>query len=69
LWQARFRHWYNEQLKEAKGDIEPQAIQSRYPKFSELKESILIINKYLINYREKMYNLATGLSKDPMLKK
>lgn len=60
-WQARFRHWYNKELEKSGGDIDPQDIQSKYPKFSELKADLLIVNNQLIKYREKMRELVLGL--------
>lgn len=56
-WQNRFRHWYKYQLKKEEGDIDPQILQEKYPKFQELKEDMLIVNQRLIKYREKMYEL------------
>jgi hypothetical protein len=61
-WQARFRHWYDLELKEAKGDIDPQAIQAKYPKFADLKKDLESVNKGLMKYREKMKELVLGLS-------
>ncbi len=58
-WQARFRHWYEKRLKK-EDDFEPQAIQAEYPKFTELKASILEVNNRLIKYREKMRELVLG---------
>jgi hypothetical protein len=63
-WQARFRHWYDKELKKAEGDIDPQAIQAKYPKFAELKTDLLAVNKRLIKYREKMRELVLGLSEE-----
>ncbi len=59
-WQARFRHWYETQIKNATGDIDPQEIQKKYPKFDELQENIITVNKTLMRYREKMYELVLG---------
>lgn len=61
-WQARFRHWYDRQLENSKDDIDPQSIQAQYPRFSELKHDIEIVNKRLMIYREKMRELVLGLS-------
>ncbi|MDO8537022.1 MAG: hypothetical protein Q7R94_02135 [bacterium] len=61
-WQARFRHWYDLELKDAKGDIDPQSIQAKYPKFAELKKDLEAVNKGLMKYREKMKELVLGLS-------
>jgi len=60
-WQARFRHWYENEIKKQDGnDIDPQIIQAKYPKFRELKEDLLAVNKVLINYRKKMHELVIG---------
>lgn len=61
-WQARFRHWYDLQLQSAGGDVDPQSIQIKYPKFSELKKDLESVNKGLMIYREKMRELVLGLS-------
>jgi hypothetical protein len=61
-WQARFRQWYDRELKDAQGDIDPQAIQAKYPRFAELKSDMEIVNARLIMYREKMRELVLGLS-------
>lgn len=63
-WQARFRHWYDLELKDAKGDIDPQSIQAKYPKFNELKKDLESVNKGLMKYREKMHALVLGVSPD-----
>lgn len=44
------------------GDIDPQTIQGRYPKFDELKTDLLAVNARLIKYREKMRALVLGLN-------
>lgn len=60
LWQARFRRWYENQLKqEGNVDIHPQDIQKKFPQFSELEKDMLEVNQRLINYREKMYDIIT----------
>jgi hypothetical protein len=60
-WQARFRLWYERELKDAHGDIDPQAIQAKYPRFAELKSDMEVVNARLIAYREKMRELVLGL--------
>lgn len=60
-WQARFRHWYDRQLESKnEEDIDPQFIQRKYPKFDDLKDDLLEVNKRLIRYREKMRELVLG---------
>lgn len=63
-WQARFRHWYDRQL-EAKDDVDPQALQAKYPKFEDLKRDMFVVNQRLMTYREKMRELVLGLPKKP----
>lgn len=61
-WQARFRRWYEFQLqKEENSDFHPQDIQKKFSDYEELKTDILAVNKNLIGYRKKMYQLVSGL--------
>lgn len=61
-WQARFRRWYKFQLqKEENYDCHPQDIQKKFSDYEELKKDILAVNKNLIGYRKKMYQLVSGL--------
>lgn len=61
LWQARFRRWYENQLKlEANADVHPQDIQRKFPQFPDLERDLLEVNQRLINYREKMYEIIKG---------
>lgn len=59
-WQARFRHWYDRAMKDGKDDVDPQAIQAKYPRFGELKKDLMAVNAKLIKYREKMEELVLG---------
>ena len=61
FWQARFRYWYDRELLKAGQEIDPQTLQAKYPRYPELKKDLLIVNKYLIKYREKMKELIHGL--------
>lgn len=61
-WHARFRHWYERELLKAGDDVDPQSIQSKYPRFEELERELLQVNSRLIKYREKMGELVLGLS-------
>ena len=63
-WQARFRQWYGNQLEKTSDDIDPQALQAKYPKFKDLTKDLLIVNARLVKYREKMRELVLGLPKD-----
>jgi len=63
-WQARFRQWYNRELKrydesdKDTQDIDPQELQKKFPKYDELKEDMSKVNKQLITYRAKMQQLV-----------
>lgn len=57
-WQARFRHWYNLEIKNELNSVDPQEIQSRYHNFLDLEKDMMDVNKHLIIFREKMYLLA-----------
>lgn len=60
-WQARFRRWYEQQLaKPAMDDFAPQDIQQKYEHFGELETDLLVLNKKLMAYRRKMYELVLG---------
>lgn len=63
-WQARYRRWYERQLeKEDNSDLSPQDIQKEYPHLDELGKDMLEVNNRLIGYREKMYQLISGLDR------
>lgn len=64
LWQARFRLWYDKKLEKAEGDIDPQSIQSEYPRFEDLKKDLLKVNAQLMKYREAMKEIVLGVSTD-----
>jgi hypothetical protein len=62
-WQARFRRWYERQLKEyddgKAGEIlYPQQIQAEFPQFPELKADMERVNTALMRYRAKMRELV-----------
>lgn len=62
-WQARFRHWYDRELKrydEGRGEevLDPQLIQKKFPKYQELIEDMGKVNERLINYRLQMHRLV-----------
>jgi len=61
-WQARFRRWYERELKkydESPGSavMDPQQIQTAFPKYQELKADLERVNQNLIRYRTKMKEL------------
>ena len=61
-WQARYRRWYEKQLeRQDNSDLSPQDIQKAYPHLEELGKDMLEVNNRLIGYREKMYQLISGL--------
>ena len=62
-WQARFRHWYDRELKrydERTGHdvLDPQRIQAGFPQFEELQTDMQKVNSALIKYRAKMRELV-----------
>ncbi|MBL4742390.1 MAG: hypothetical protein COB75_05675 [Idiomarina sp.] len=62
-WQARYRRWYEKELeKENNSDLSPQEIQKRYPNLKELEKELIDVNARLIEYRQKMYQLISGLN-------
>ncbi|OWY08405.1 hypothetical protein B6V74_14795 [Thioclava sp. F42-5] len=58
-WQARFRHWYEHQSEDL-ADIDPQALQKKFPLYDDLMEDLLAVNVRLIAYRKKMNELVRG---------
>ncbi|WP_339489456.1 hypothetical protein [Pseudomonas sp. EL_65y_Pfl2_R95] len=63
-WQARYRRWYERELDASSNhDLEPQALQKKYPKFDELSNDLLTVNARLIGYRDKMYRLISTMDK------
>lgn len=60
-WQARFRYWYDREIKlyDGKEDlIYPQDIQVRFPNYLELRNDMELVNSKLMRYRDKMQELA-----------
>lgn len=62
-WQARFRRWYERQLKkyddgEAGEILYPQQIQAKFPQYAELKDDMERVNAALMRYRAKMRELV-----------
>ncbi|WP_127523605.1 hypothetical protein [Mesorhizobium sp. Z1-4] len=59
-WQARFRRWYAHQIKkDSEAAFHPQEIQKKFPDYQDLVNDMLDVNKKLIAYREKMFELVT----------
>ena len=60
-WQARFRRWYENQLRQDTNiEVHPQDIQRNFPQFAELELDLLAVNQRLINYRQKMHEIIKG---------
>lgn len=62
-WQARFRTWYNRELKRYEAStgtdsLDPQQIQATFPQFTELRADLERVNESLIRYRRKMKELV-----------
>lgn len=61
-WQARYRRWYdNALMKEENADLSPQEIQKKYPEFDALMCDLFEVNRKLILYRDKMYQIVTRI--------
>jgi hypothetical protein len=61
-WQARYRRWYEYELSASDNhDIEPQALQKKYPRYDELSADLLAVNKRLIEYRNRMYRMISNI--------
>jgi hypothetical protein len=58
-YQASFRKWYSEQLKNNDSDS-PQVIQSKYEDFDKLMVSMKDVNKTLIEYSEQLKKIING---------
>jgi hypothetical protein len=62
MWQARFRRWYDCEIATSKDapPPDPQAVQSRFPRWQELSADLLRVNAILIAYRGKMEEIVYG---------
>lgn len=61
-WQARYRRWYDRQLKREENiDMFPQDLQKSFPQFEGLSKELMDVNARLIKYRNKMYELITRM--------
>ena len=58
-WQARFRHWYENAVKQNVGKS-PQEIQREYPQYQELVEGLIQVNKQLVDYADVIRRIAHG---------
>lgn len=60
-WQARFRRWYEHELKsDYSAKLAPQEIQRKFPEYEGLSEDLLKVNSRLIAYRKLMHDLVAG---------
>jgi hypothetical protein len=58
-WQARFRQWYQTQIrKDPNSEIDPQELQMNYPDYESLTLDMKQVNLKLIYYRKVMCKLA-----------
>lgn len=59
FWQARFRAWYEQQLKASTDTyVEPQDLQAKFPRFAELSADLSRVNQHLIAYRAAMHRIV-----------
>src|SRR2546428_362217 len=58
-WQARFRHWYEEAIKQNAGKS-PQEVQRIYPQYRELVDDLIKVNKQLVDYASVIKQIAQG---------
>jgi hypothetical protein len=58
-WQAKFRHWYEEALKEG-AQKSPQEIQRDFPQYQELVDELVNVNKQLVDYADVIRRIAHG---------
>lgn len=56
-WQAKFRHWYNEEIKKQNNKT-PQKVQQGYKDYALVIEDIKKTNEILINYNNLMKKIA-----------
>ena len=63
-YQAKFRKWHNESLnKKENENLSPQQIQMQYEKYDDLINSMKFVNQLLIEYAEKLKEIASGKSR------
>ena len=58
-WQAKFRHWYEEALKNSSGKS-PQEVQHEYPNYRELVDDLTKVNRQLVQYAAVIKKIAQG---------
>lgn len=58
-WQARFRHWYELEIaKDKDGDVSPQDVQRRYPKYQELVTDLKSVNKEFVAFATSLLKVV-----------
>lgn len=58
-WQARFRHWYDLEIaKHKEGDVSPQDVQRRYPKYQELVTDLKSVNEEFVAFASSLLKVA-----------
>lgn len=60
-WQAKFRHWYDDALKNSSGKS-PQEVQREYPYYRELVDDLIKVNKQIVQYANVIKQIAQGNS-------
>jgi len=58
-WQAKFRRWYEAQLKEHQGAA-PQVIQRQFPEYGELVKDLKVVNQQIVEYAEVLRRISQG---------
>ena len=60
-WQARFRRWYELELKSDKcAGMSPQEVQQRFPEYQDLFADMQKVNKSLIKYKLILEAMVMG---------
>jgi hypothetical protein len=58
-WQARFRRWYEAQLKAQEG-VSPQAIQRQFPEYDALVKDLKAVNQQIVEYADVLRKISQG---------
>jgi len=57
-WQAKYKRWYNSAVdSDKKSALTPQDIQKNYPKYDDLVDDMLKVNKFLVDYAVELKKL------------
>ena len=57
-WQAKYRTWYYREAKDS--TVAPQIIQKQFPEYDELLSDMKKTNQNIINFANKMHEIAFG---------